>query len=92
MHACAHESPSAWPAAETSNHWEEACAGDAETVGWYQGLVRRVKQLKRQVLVLYYAVQDPRVGCLPRALALAAVSCAHDSFTVPLRLLTLCNH
>ena len=52
------------------------CAGDTEKVGWYQGLLRQVKQLKRQVLVLYYAVQDPRVGCVPRALALAAVSCA----------------
>ena len=67
----------------------KTCAGDAEKVGWYQGLVRRVKQLKRQVLVLYYAVQDPRVGCLPRALALAAVSCAHHSFAVSLSVLTL---
>ncbi len=67
----------------------ERCAGDAEKVGWYQGLLRRVKQLKRQVLVLYYAVQDPRVGCLPRALALAAVSCAHHFFAISLPLLSL---
>ena len=44
---------------------------------WYQSLVQRVKRLKREVLALYFAVQDPRVGCVPQALALVAVGCAH---------------
>jgi hypothetical protein len=49
----------------------------AASSGCYRALVDWVKQLKREVLALYYAVQDPRVGCMPRALALIAVGCAN---------------
>ena len=53
------------------------CAVPSPTAepGWYHGLVKRVKELKREVLALYYAAHDPRVGCTPRALSLVAIGC-----------------
>ena len=53
--------------------------GAAGSSGW-RGLGRRLKaavrQLKQDVLALHYALQDPRVGWLPRILGFLAIAYA----------------
>lgn len=58
--------------AEDEDSTKRARAGE----GWYQRLQGAVKQLKREVLALYYAAQDPDVGFLPRAITIFIIACA----------------
>lgn len=44
--------------------------------GWYQKFKNAVKKMKREVLAVYYAIQDPEVGYLPRAVAGVALAYA----------------
>jgi uncharacterized membrane protein YkvA (DUF1232 family) len=42
----------------------------------YSQFKQAVKKLKRELIALYYATQDPRVGCCPRLLAAIALAYA----------------
>ncbi len=44
--------------------------------GWYQRFKNTVKKIKREVLAVYYALEDPEVGWLPRAVGILAISYA----------------
>ena len=44
--------------------------------GWYQQFKNAVKKMKREVLAVYYAIQDPEVGWIPRAVAGIALAYA----------------
>jgi uncharacterized membrane protein YkvA (DUF1232 family) len=51
-------------------------AEPASSPGWYQQFKNAVKKMKREVLAVYYAVQDPQVGLLPRTVAAIALAYA----------------
>jgi len=44
--------------------------------GWYQQFKNAAKKIKRDVLALYYATQDPEVGWLPKAVTAIALAYA----------------
>lgn len=44
--------------------------------GWYQRFKNSVKKIKREVLAVYYALEDPEVGWLPQAVGILAISYA----------------
>jgi uncharacterized membrane protein YkvA (DUF1232 family) len=46
---------------------------DSPSPGWYQQFKNTVKKMKREVLAVYYAVQDPEVGWLPKVVAAIAL-------------------
>ena len=41
-------------------------SGQGQDLKWWQWLRFKARQLKQQAVALYYAMQDPRVGWLPR--------------------------
>ncbi|KAK9823146.1 hypothetical protein WJX72_000606 [[Myrmecia] bisecta] len=63
--------------APTQEEVEAGVAGEPDPPeGWYATLKRHAKALKRSVLALYYATQDPDVGWLPKFLAMFALAYA----------------
>ena len=51
-------------------------AGQSKHVNWWQWLNNKAKQLKQQAVALYYAMQDPQVGWVPRIIIVFALGYA----------------